>query len=245
MVAGGTQVVGGHRPPLQEDANPVGGPFGLTQGGRRPPLMASIHDEPLQGNETALHRSAATTAPRPVAAFVSRLTEQKGVELLAEALEDLVKSGLTVAILGKGEQKYEELLTEAAARFPGRVSVTIAHDEALAHLLQAGADILLMPSHFEPCGLTQLYALKYGTIPVVRATGGLEDTVAQFDARTGRGTGFKFAEYTAAAFVGAVQPAILLHKQPKKWQKLMRNAMACDFSWQASAKEYEKLYAAL
>ena len=182
---------------------------------------------------------------RPVAAFVSRLTEQKGVELLVEALEDLVKSGLTLAILGKGERKYEELLAGAAARFPGRVSVTIAHDEALAHQMQAGADLLLMPSHFEPCGLTQLYALKYGTIPVVHATGGLADTVAPYHARTGAGTGFKFAAYTPAAFVGAVQQAILLHKQPKKWQKLMRNAMACDFSWQASAKEYEKLYAAL
>jgi starch synthase len=180
-----------------------------------------------------------------VAVFVSRLTEQKGVELLVDALEDLVKSGITVAILGKGERKHEELLVEAAARFPGRVSVTIGHDEVLAHQMQAGADILLMPSHFEPCGLTQLYALKYGTIPVVHATGGLEDTVASYNARTGAGTGFKFAEYTTAAFVEAVQQAILLHKQPKKWQKLMRNAMACDFSWQASAEEYEKLYAAL
>jgi starch synthase len=182
---------------------------------------------------------------QPVAAFVSRLTEQKGVEVLAEALEDLVTSGVTLAILGKGERKYEELLAGAAAQFPGRVAVTIAHDEALAHQMQAGADILLMPSHFEPCGLTQLYALKYGTIPVVHATGGLEDTVAPYHARTGAGTGFKFAAYTPAAFVGAVQQAILLHKQPKKWQKLMRNAMACDFSWQASAKEYEKLYATL
>ena len=181
----------------------------------------------------------------PVAAFVSRLTEQKGIELMAAAAEDLVKSGVTLAILGKGERKYEELMTGVAARYPGRVSVTIAHDEALAHQMQAGADILLMPSHFEPCGLTQLYALKYGTIPVVHATGGLEDTVAPYNGRTGAGTGFKFATYTPAAFVGAVQQAILLHKQPKKWQKLMRNAMACDFSWQASAKEYEKLYAAL
>ena len=121
-------------------------------------------------------------------------------------------------------------------------------DEALRRAERyraAGADMLLVPSHFEPCGLTQLYALKYGTIPVVRATGGLDDTVAQYDARTGEGTGFKFALYKSAALVDAVQQAILLYKQPKKWQKLMRNAMACDFSWQASAKEYEKLYAAL
>ena len=150
-----------------------------------------------------------------------------------------------MAILGKGERQYEEMLTAAAARFRGRVAVRIAHDEELAHQIQGGADMLLMPSHYEPCGLTQLYALKYGTIPVVRATGGLDDTVTAYDPRTGRGTGFKFAPYTSAALVEAVQQAILLHKQPKKWQKLMGNAMAGDFSWQASAHKYEKLYAAL
>jgi starch synthase len=187
-----------------------------------------------------------------LAAFVSRLTEQKGVDVLIGAIEDMVESGVMLAILGRGERKYQELLTGVAKEFPGQVAVRIAHDDALAHQVQAGADILLMPSRFEPCGLTQLYALKYGTIPAVRATGGLEDTVVAYDTRTGEGTGFKFAPYTSAALVEAVQQAILLHKQPKKWQKLMRNAMACDFSWQASpdriggsVKEYEKLYAAL
>ncbi len=183
-------------------------------------------------------------ATEPVAGFVSRLTAQKGVEILAGALEELIESGLSLAILGKGERVVEELLTAAAERFPGRVAVRIAHDEELAHQIQAGADMLLVPSHYEPCGLTQLYALKYGTIPVVRATGGLDDTVQAYDPRTGRGTGFKFAPYTSAALVEAVQQAILLHKQPKKWQKLMGHAMACDFSWRASAVEYEKLYAA-
>ncbi len=183
-------------------------------------------------------------ATEPVAGFVSRLTAQKGVEILAGALEDLVESGLTIAILGKGERAYEEMLTDAPRRYPGRVAVRIAHDEELAHQIQGGADMLLVPSHYEPCGLTQLYALKYGTIPVVRATGGLDDTVQAYDPRTGRGTGFKFAPYTSAALVGAVRQAILLHKQPKKWQKLMGHAMAGDFSWRASALEYEKLYAA-
>ena len=177
--------------------------------------------------------------------FVSRLAEQKGVEVLAGAIEDLVELGAVLAILGKGERRYEKMLTAAAKRFPRQVAVRIAHDEELAHRIQAGADILVVPSRFEPCGLTQLYALKYGTIPVVRATGGLDDTVVEYDERTGAGTGFKFALYESAALVEAVRRAILLHKQPQKWQKLMRNAMACDFSWQASAKEYEKLYAAL
>ena len=190
--------------------------------------------------------TAGAGATRPVAGFVSRLTAQKGVEILAGALEELVEeAGLTVAILGKGERQYEEMLTAAAKRYPRQVAVRIAHDEELAHQIQGGADMLLIPSHYEPCGLTQLYALKYGTIPVVRATGGLDDTVKAYDPRTGRGTGFKFAPYTSAALVEAVQQAILLHKQPKKWQKLMGHAMACDFSWQASALEYEKLYAAL
>jgi starch synthase len=189
--------------------------------------------------------SAGVGGTQAVAAFVSRLTEQKGVEVLAGALEDLVGLGVTVAVLGKGERKYEDMLTDVAARFPRRVAVRIAHDEPLAHQIQGGADMLLMPSRFEPCGLTQLYALKYGTIPVVHATGGLDDTITRYNPRSGAGTGFKFASYTSAALVEAVHQAILLHKQPKKWQKLMRNAMACDFSWQASAKEYETLYAAL
>ena len=189
--------------------------------------------------------SASVGRTYPVAAFVSRLTEQKGVDLLAEAMGDLVESGAAVVVLGKGERKYEEMLTRAAGQFPGRVVVKIAHDEQLAHQIQGGADMLLMPSRYEPCGLTQLYALKYGTIPVAHATGGLDDTIRQYDPRSGTGTGFKFASYTSMALVEAVRQAILLHKQPKKWQKLMQNAMACDFSWQASAKEYETLYAAL
>jgi starch synthase len=182
---------------------------------------------------------------QPVAAFVSRLTEQKGIEVLAGAIEKLVKSGLRLIVLGKGERKYEELLTGVARKFPGRVAVKIAMDEELSHQIQAGADMLLVPSHFEPCGLTQLYALKYGTIPVVRATGGLDDTVQQYNPQSEDGTGFKFAPYTVAGLVKAAQQAILLHKQPGKWQKLMRNAMARDFSWRASAQKYEKLYAAL
>ncbi|MGA2140224.1 MAG: glycogen synthase GlgA [Verrucomicrobiia bacterium] len=188
--------------------------------------------------------SARISETQLVAGFVSRLTEQKGVEVLAGAMEGLVGLGVRVVVLGRGERKYEEVLTNVAARFPGRVVVKIGHDEPLAHQIQGGADLLLMPSRFEPCGLTQLYALKYGTIPVVHATGGLDDTIRQYNPRSGAGTGFKFASYTSAALVAAVHQAILLHKQPKKWQKLMRHAMACDFSWQASAKEYETLYAA-
>jgi starch synthase len=189
--------------------------------------------------------TAGADATRPVAGFVSRLTAQKGVEILAGALGDLVKSGLTLAILGKGERAYEELLTDAAERYRGRVAVRIAHDDELAHQIQAGADMLLIPSHYEPCGLTQLYAMRYGTIPVVRATGGLDDTVRAYDPQTGSGTGFKFGPYTSTALVEAVNQTLVVRQRPKKWQKLMSNAMAGDYSWRASAIEYEKLYAAL
>lgn len=184
-------------------------------------------------------------ADKPVAAYISRLTEQKGVEVFAGAVEALVGLGLAIVILGKGERRHEEALSELAGKFPKRVCAIIRHDEELSHQIQGGADLLLMPSQFEPCGLTQMYALKYGTIPVVRATGGLDDTVSQYDDKTGAGTGFKFVQYSSAALVEAVKRAVVLYKQPKKWQGLMRNAMACDFSWKASAKEYENLYASL
>jgi starch synthase len=181
----------------------------------------------------------------PVAAVVSRLTELKGVDILAEAMEGLLKLGVTVVVLGKGAEKYERLFLDLAERFPRRVGVRIEQSEEWAHWTQAGADLLLMPSKFEPCGLTQMYALKYGTIPVVHATGGLDDTISQFDPDSGEGNGFKFAEYSPDALVTAVRQAAVLYKQPKTWQRLMRNAMACDFSWRTSAKEYEKLYASL
>jgi len=181
----------------------------------------------------------------PVAAFISRLTEQKGVDLLLQSLDDLQRLGLVLVVLGKGERRYEEQLEERARQDPSRLVVRIAYDEELSHQMQGGSDLLLMPSRFEPCGLTQLYAMKYGTIPVVHTTGGLNDTVAPFDEKTGAGHGFRFSEYSPRAFFGAVQQAVSVYQQPKQWKKVMENAMACDFSWQAAALEYEKLYAAL
>ena len=181
----------------------------------------------------------------PVAAFISRLTDQKGVDVLAAAVDGLLQLGVALVVLGKGERRYETSLTELAARFPNQMAVKIAMDEELAHQIQAGADIILMPSKFEPCGLTQLYALKYGTVPVVHATGGLRDTIRQFDANTAIGHGFTFAEHSPQALVDAVVQAVAVYRQPKLWESLMRNAMACDFSWRAPAKEYVKLYESL
>ncbi len=181
----------------------------------------------------------------PVAAVVTRLTELKGVDILVKAVGGLLKLGVTLVMLGKGAEKYELAFLELARKYPKRVGVRIGQSEDWAHLVQGGADVFLMPSKFEPCGLTQMYALKYGTIPVVHATGGLDDTIRQFAPDSGEGNGFKFAEYSARALIGAVRQAAALYKRPKTWEKLMRNAMACDFSWQTSAKEYEKLYASL
>lgn len=181
----------------------------------------------------------------PVAGVITRLTDQKGVDILVKAVEGLLKLGVTLVVLGKGADIYEEAFLELARKHPKRVGVRIELSEEWAHLIQGGADVFLMPSKFEPCGLTQMYALKYGTIPVVHATGGLDDTINQFAPDSGEGNGFKFAKYSAPALIEAVKQAVALYKQPRTWQKLMRNAMACDFSWQTSAKEYEKLYASL
>jgi starch synthase len=181
----------------------------------------------------------------PVAAFISRLTDQKGVDVLAGAVSELLRLGVALVVLGKGERRYETLMTELAAQHPNQVAVKIAMDEDLSHQMQAGADLLLMPSKFEPCGLTQMYALKYGTVPVVHDTGGLHDTVTPFDAKTASGHGFRFAEYSAQSLVDAVAEAVEVYRQPQLWERLQRNAMACDFSWRAAAKQYVKLYESL
>jgi starch synthase len=181
----------------------------------------------------------------PIAGFISRLAEQKGVDLLVAAMDDLFALGVRLAVLGRGDSGFEQALAAFAKKRPGQVAFVPGHNEELAHQIQAGADMFLVPSRFEPCGLTQMYALKYGTIPVVRATGGLDDTVTQFDPQTGEGTGFKFAEYSPAALIGAVRQAVAVFRQPKRWRRLMENAMACDFSWLASARQYERLYTTL
>jgi starch synthase len=187
----------------------------------------------------------AVTETTPIAAFISRLAEQKGVDLVVQAAGDSLRRGMVLVVLGTGDPPYEQALADLAKRFPRQVAVRLDFTEVLAHKIQGGADLLLMPSRFEPCGLTPMYALKYGTIPVVRATGGLDDTVTQWNARAGKGNGFKFAELSAKALIRAVGDAVAVYKQPRLWQKLMRNAMACDFSWQQAAREYEKLYAGL
>jgi len=186
-------------------------------------------------------------SPEPaLLAVVSRLAEQKGLELLGAVLPGLLKTrAVQFVALGSGDARYEELLVGLAGQFPGRVGVRIGFDEPLAHRIEAGADVFLMPSRFEPCGLNQLYSLRYGTVPVVHATGGLDDTVVEFDARVGLGTGFKFTPYTEEAFLAALRRAIDTRRDAATWQRLVTNGMSQDFSWQRAAREYARLYTSL
>ncbi len=179
---------------------------------------------------------------RPVIGIVSRFADQKGFDLLAQVADDLMREDLAIVALGAGEAKHERMFRELAQQCPDRLSVKIAYDNTIAHKIEAGADMFLMPSRYEPCGLNQIYSLRYGTVPVVRATGGLDDTIEPFDPLSGRGTGFKFSEYTGSALLAAVREALAAFADKKAWQRLQTNGMAQDFSWNASALEYARLY---
>jgi starch synthase len=179
---------------------------------------------------------------RPLIGIVSRFAAQKGFDLIEEIADDLVRAKVAIVALGAGEPRYEALFRELAGRFPKQVGARIAYDNTLAHKIEAGSDMFLMPSRYEPCGLNQMYSLRYGTVPVVRATGGLDDTIEPFDTATGAGTGFKFENYEAKALLACVQEALAAYAQPDSWRKLQINGMARDFSWGASAAEYSNLY---
>jgi starch synthase len=178
----------------------------------------------------------------PVVGMVTRLAGQKGLDIVCDALEELFKRKLCLVILGTGEEKIESMLREGQKKFPRSLGLRVAFDDRLAHKIVAGSDLFLIPSRYEPCGLTQMYSLRYGTIPVVRATGGLDDTIQEFNPATEQGNGFKFQEYTAGALVEAVSRAVNVFQNRAKWPALVQNAMACDFSWDRSAAEYLKLY---
>ncbi len=178
----------------------------------------------------------------PLIGMVSRLADQKGLDLVVASLERLFSLGLRLVILGQGDKKYHDLLEEAQIKYRGRLGVKIAFDDPLAHLIIAGSDMFLVPSRYEPCGLTQMYSLRYGTVPVVRATGGLADTIEDFDPATGKGTGFQFKEYKAEALVEAVERATQVYKEPRFWRWLVRRAMEADFSWEKVAGQYQELY---
>ncbi len=191
--------------------------------------------------ELALHVDAQV----PLLGVVSRLTSQKGLDLVLGALRGLLAQGVQLAVIGTGEAPLEAGLRDAQHAHPGRVAVRLAYDEVLAHRVIAGADAMLVPSRFEPCGLTQLYALRYGTLPVVRSVGGLADTVVDAGAdalRDGRATGIRFDAATPDALERAVQRLLALYRQPDAWRAVMRTAMAQDFSWDRAAAQYLALY---
>jgi len=172
---------------------------------------------------------------RPLLGIVSRFTRQKGADLIAEAAAEIFSQDVYLAALGSGEKEYEEFFGSLAQRFPGRAAVRIGFDNGLAHRIEAGSDMFLMPSYYEPCGLNQIYSLKYGTVPVVRATGGLDDTINEE-------TGFKFTEYKGPAFADAACRAIAAFAGEPAWRETMLRGMAKDFSWKRSAAEYSALY---
>jgi starch synthase len=178
----------------------------------------------------------------PIVGIVSRLVAQKGFDIVIGAWYDLVTRPLRMVVLGTGETDVQEGFRALAARDPDRFAVRFAYDNTLAHKIEAGADMILMPSRFEPCGLTQMYSLRYGTVPIVRATGGLVDTVEPYNPSTGEGTGFRFEHADGTGLVWALDQALALHRDRPAWERLMRSGMSRDFSWERSARSYVELY---
>lgn len=186
-----------------------------------------------------LEKIAETT---PVIGIVSRLATQKGFAIVAQIVEELANRDLAVVALGTGDPYYENLFRDWAFRHPDTVSVQIRYDDALAHKIEAGADMFLMPSRYEPSGLNQMYSLKYGTVPIVRATGGLDDTIEEWDAVKGTGTGFKFEGFDSKDLLVEIDRALEAFRDKEGWMRLMRNGMAQDYCWSGPAKEYVRVY---
>ncbi len=178
----------------------------------------------------------------PVLAVVSKLTAQKGLDLILEAIPKLMEMNVKLCIVGTGDPKITEDLMDAQKKYAGKISINITYDENMAHLFEAGSDIFLMPSRYEPCGLNQIYSLRYGTIPVVSPIGGLLDTVEDFDPKTNEGTGFVMESLTSKSLLSAIGKAIKLYKEKEKWQDLQKRIMQEDFSWEISAKRYLDIY---
>jgi len=210
-------------------------------------IAASYDDRNLAGKLTCkldlLKELGLPPQPRtPVLGVISRLASQKGFDLLAEIMEELMERDLFFVLLGTGDQVYLDLFSDIAKRFPKRAGIRLGFDNALAHKIEAGSDMFLMPSRYEPCGLNQLYSLKYGTIPIVRSTGGLADTIRNYSPRTKKGNGFAFKEYSSAKLLDAIDRALALYHDRRQWKQVMREAMREDYSWEVSAEQYLKLY---
>lgn len=179
----------------------------------------------------------------PVVGIISRFTEQKGIDLIEKTMPELMKENIYLAVLGTGDRKYHKMFESFKKKYPKKMGLHLGFSEEMAHLIEAGSDIYLMPSKYEPCGLNQMYSLRYGTIPIVRETGGLADTIDEY--KNGKGNGFLFDKYDKTAFMTAIKRALKLYKNRDEWIKLVKTAMACDFSWEVSAKKYVELYKSL
>jgi starch synthase len=186
----------------------------------------------------------ADSSDRPLIGIVSRLADQKGFDLLCEVVDAVVQDGLSLAVLGTGEERYCRFFLKLQQEYPLYVGVKIAYDEKMAHKIEAGADMFLMPSRFEPCGLNQIYSLKYGTVPIVRATGGLDDTVIDYSEPSG-GNGFKFSPYTPEELLQTIRRAVEVYHDPQAWRALVKTCMQYDYSWSRSAEKYSELYQSL
>jgi starch synthase len=213
-----------------------------------PDIAANYTADTLQGKaacKAALQQEVGFDLnPRtPLIGLIGRLVDQKGFDLVAQILEPLTAEvNLQVVILGTGEPKYHDLVRELAAHNRRQIAAYLTFDEALAQRIYAGCDLFLMPSRFEPCGLGQMIALRYGTVPIVRSTGGLADTVTDYQPMTDRGTGFVFRRYDATALTFALGRALEVYRQPDRWRSLQQQGMAQDFSWDASARKYVDIY---
>lgn len=212
-------------------------------------IAAHYTPEKLDGKRECrrdlLHAFGAEKVPddAPVFGIVSRFATQKGFDLIAQIAPRLLPQDVFLVALGTGEAYYEDGFRDIAARYPDTAAVKIAYDNTLAHKIEAGADMFLMPSRYEPCGLNQIYSMKYGTVPIVHATGGLDDTVDEWDPKTGKGSGFKFRDQNPDAFYAAIERAMDIFSNDKKsWTKIMRNGMAKNYTWEGPAKEYVDVY---
>ncbi len=190
-----------------------------------------------------LHRcSFPLRTEQPLIGMISRLDNQKGFDILSEIINDVLKMDIQMVLLGTGERKYHVMFNELTARYPDKFHAFLQFDNQLAHLIEAGSDIFLMPSRYEPCGLNKMYSLRYGTVPIVRKTGGLADTVEDVNDTTGDGTGFMFDEYSSAALMSAIKRAVMMFEKKRLWYKIVKRGMVRDFSWKKSAGQYLEVY---
>jgi starch synthase len=211
-------------------------------------IPAKFNPDDLSGKEkckAALRKEAKLPAVRrdvPIIGIISRLADQKGFDLIAEVADSILELDLQIVILGTGDQKYHDLFKSLQEKYPKKLSVTLGFDNKLAHLIEAGSDMFLMPSRYEPCGLNQMYSLKYGTIPIVRETGGLADTIENANPARGKGTGFVFRNYDAKEMLNSIKFAVEVFKDKNIWEVMMLRGMRQDFSWKASGAKYVELY---